>query len=101
VSALPFRLFCSALFCLFCLFCRLRLGDPLTSCPWRRGRPDPRPDVREDETILSHLEQDFDFSQTPRSPVLLATNPPTDSPSIPAYFRGKPPCVGCTAPPPG
>jgi len=24
------------------------------------------------------------FAQTPRSPVLLATNPPTDSPSIPA-----------------
>ena len=21
--------------------------------------------------------------------------------SIPAYFRGKPPCVGCTTPPPG
>ena len=69
--------------------------------PATDGRPDPRPDVREDEAILGNLEQDFDFSQTPRAPVLLATNPPTDSPSIPAYFRGQEPCVGCTTPPPG
>ena len=69
--------------------------------PATDGRPDPRPDVREDEAILGHLEQDFDFNQAPRAPVLLATNPPTDSPSIPAYFRGRPPCVGCTTPPPG
>ena len=69
--------------------------------PATDGRPDPRPDVREDEAILGHLEQDFDFNQAPRAPVLLAANPPTDSPSIPAYFRGRPPCVGCTTPPPG
>ena len=67
--------------------------------PATDGRPDPRPDVREDEPILGNLDQDFDFSQPPRAPVLLATNPPTDSPSIPAYFRGKPACVGCTTPP--
>jgi phospholipase C len=69
--------------------------------PATDGRPDPRPDVREDETILGNLEQDFDFNQPPRAPVLLATNPPTDSPTIPAYFEGKPPCVGCTILPPG
>ena len=46
------------------------------------------------------MTNDFDFNQTPRSPVLLPTNPPTDSPSIPAYFTGKGPCVGCTATPP-
>jgi phospholipase C len=69
--------------------------------PATDGRPDPRPDVREDEPILGNLEQDFDFNQPPRAPVLLATNPPTDSPSIPAYFGGKPRCVGCTTPPPG
>ena len=69
--------------------------------PATDGRSDPRPDVREEEAILGNLEQDFDFNQTPRSPVLLATNPPADSPSIPPYFRGKPPCVGCTTPPPG
>ena len=73
-------------------------GDRLN--PETDGRPDPRPDVREDEPILGNLEQDFDFSRPPRAPVLLATNPPTDSPFFPAYFRGKPACVGCTTPPP-
>jgi phospholipase C len=68
--------------------------------PATDGRPDPRPDVREDQPMLGNLEQDFDFSQAPRPPVLLATNPPTDSPTIPAYFSGQPACVGCTTPPP-
>jgi len=69
--------------------------DPKTD-----GRPDPRPDVRENAPILGNIDQEFDFGQAPRSPVLLATNPSTDSPSIPAYFRGQPPCVGCTTPAP-
>ena len=69
--------------------------DPKTD-----GRPDPRPDVREDERILGNLARDFNFSQRPRPPVFLPTNPPTDSPRIPAYFTGKPPCVGCTTVPP-
>ncbi|MGA7420577.1 MAG: alkaline phosphatase family protein [Acidimicrobiales bacterium] len=63
-------------------------------------RPDPRPDVRENATILGNMDADFDFTQPPRPPVLLPTNPPTDSPSIPAYFNGSGPCVGCTATPP-
>ena len=70
--------------------------DPATD-----GRPDPRPDVREDASVLGNLVTDFNFSQPPRPPLLLPTNPPTDSPSIPAYFTGKPPCLGCTRPPPG
>jgi phospholipase C len=74
-------------------------GDRLN--PRTDHRPDPRPDVREDEPILGNLDQDFDFSQKPRPPVLLPTNPPTDSPSIPAYFAGLPPCLGCTTTPPG
>ncbi len=32
--------------------------------------------------------------------MLLPTNPVTDSPSIPPYFKGKGPCVGCTVVPP-
>ena len=68
--------------------------------PKTDGRPDPRPDVREDEKILGNMVNDFDFNQAPRPPVLLPTNPPTDSPSIPAYFNGLGPCVGCTATPP-
>ena len=63
-------------------------------------RPDPRPDVREDEPILGNLVKDFDFTQQPRPPALLPTNPPSDSPTLPSYFTGKPPCVGCTAAPP-
>jgi phospholipase C len=47
--------------------------DPRTD-----GRPDPRPDVREDEPILGNLTNDFDFSQQPRPPVILAVNPKTD-----------------------
>jgi phospholipase C len=70
--------------------------DPATD-----GRPDPRPDVREDAPALGNLVADFNFSQPPLPPLLLPTNPPTDSPSIPAYFTGKPPCLGCTTPPPG
>ena len=63
-------------------------------------RPDPRPDVREDATPLGNMVNDFDFSQKPVAPVLLPTNPLTDSPSIPTYFKGKRPCAGCTATPP-
>jgi phospholipase C len=69
--------------------------NPKTDKRW-----DPRPDVREDEKILGNMANDFDFDQTPRPPVLLPTNPPTDSPSIPKWFEGKGPCVGCTATPP-
>jgi phospholipase C len=70
--------------------------DPKTD-----DRPDPRPDVREDEKILGDMVEDFDFDQAPRAPVLLPTNPPTDSPSIPAWFDGMGPCVGCTTTPRG
>jgi phospholipase C len=68
--------------------------------PKTDGRPDPRPDVRENQPILGNMINDFDFSEAPRAPVLLPTNPPTDSPSIPAYFAGQGPCKGCTATPP-
>jgi phospholipase C len=44
--------------------------DPATD-----GRPDPRPDVREDEAILGDLTRDFDFNQRPRPPVLLNPHP--------------------------
>jgi phospholipase C len=69
--------------------------DPATD-----GRPDPRPDVRENASILGNLIEDFDFSQPPRQPVLLPTNPPSDSPTLPGYFVGAPACAGCTVTPP-
>jgi phospholipase C len=46
--------------------------DPATD-----GRPDPRPTVRESVPILGDLSQDFDFSQAPRPPMLLAVHPET------------------------
>jgi phospholipase C len=44
--------------------------DPKTD-----GRPDPRPDVRENAAILGNLVDDFDFSQAPRPPLLLPEHP--------------------------
>jgi phospholipase C len=40
--------------------------DPKTD-----GRPDPRPDVRESASQLGNLVNDFNFSQTPRKPMVL------------------------------
>jgi phospholipase C len=45
--------------------------DPRTD-----GRPDPRPDVRENAGILGDLASDFDFTQTPRAPLVLPPRPP-------------------------
>jgi phospholipase C len=44
--------------------------DPKTD-----GRPDPRPDVRENASILGNLVNDFDFTHSPRAPVLLPVHP--------------------------
>jgi phospholipase C len=68
--------------------------------PKTDGRPDPRPDIREAMPILGNLNKDFNFTQPPRKPLLLPTNPPTDSPSVPAYFAHAAACVGCTNLPP-
>jgi phospholipase C len=48
---------------------RARL-DPATD-----GRPDPRPDVRENNPILGDLTADFNFNQTPRPPLILPVHP--------------------------
>jgi phospholipase C len=45
--------------------------DPATD-----GRPDARPDVRENLAILGNLEKDFNFSQSPRAPLILNPCPP-------------------------
>jgi phospholipase C len=47
--------------------------DPKTD-----GRPDPRPDVRENASILGNLVNDFDFNQNPLPTLILPTNPQTD-----------------------
>ncbi|MFI5042633.1 MAG: alkaline phosphatase family protein [Acidimicrobiales bacterium] len=45
--------------------------DPKTD-----GRPDPRPTVRENVSILGDVSADFDFNQPPRPPVVLPVHPP-------------------------
>ena len=46
--------------------------------PKTDGRPDPRPDVRERVRQLDDLLREFNFNQTPRSPVILPVHPKTD-----------------------
>jgi phospholipase C len=43
--------------------------------PRTDGRPDPRPDVRENAPILGNLVKDFDFTQQPRPPMILPLHP--------------------------
>jgi len=45
--------------------------DPATD-----GRPDPRPNVRENQPILGNLANEFDFNQKPLPPLLLPLHPP-------------------------
>jgi phospholipase C len=54
------------------LFLRGQRLDPATD-----GRPDPRPDVRENAPALGNLLADFDFTAPPRAPVLLPEHPTT------------------------
>ncbi|HSX53019.1 MAG TPA: alkaline phosphatase family protein [Patescibacteria group bacterium] len=65
--------------------------DPATD-----GRPDPRPNVRENASILGDLTSDFDFTQLPRSKQILPVHPNTTlvptvpfSPSNPNVTSGN------------
>jgi phospholipase C len=44
--------------------------DPSTD-----GRPDPRPGVRENSSLLGDLSNDFDFNQLPKPPLILPLDP--------------------------
>ncbi|HZT85463.1 MAG TPA: alkaline phosphatase family protein [Gaiellaceae bacterium] len=44
--------------------------------PKTDGRPDPRPDVRENTEILGNLANDFNFDQKPQAPLILTPHPP-------------------------
>jgi phospholipase C len=52
--------------------------DPTTD-----GRPDPRPDVRENASQLGNLLLDFNFNQTPRPPLVLSIHPVPGPASVP------------------
>jgi hypothetical protein len=66
--------------------------------PATDGRPDPRPDVRENAPGLGNLESDFNFNQAPRPALILSThpapgpasNPPGSAPPKPAAPVVKP-----------
>jgi len=63
--------------------------------PATDGRPDPRPDVREEAPGLGSLANDFEFSQSPRPPLLLSSDPEPGPASQPP---GPPPPVAETGP---
>lgn len=51
--------------------------------PQMDGRPDPRPDVRENAAQLGDLRNDFNFSQAPREPMILSGG------ILPPYAKGR------------
>jgi phospholipase C len=51
--------------------------------PSTDGRPDARPDVREEAPGLGDLSNDFDFEQSPRAPLLLPSHPEPGTASEP------------------
>ncbi|MGH2854566.1 MAG: alkaline phosphatase family protein [Solirubrobacteraceae bacterium] len=70
--------------------------------PATDGRPDSRPDVREEAPGLGSLAGDFDFCQTPRPPLILSPHPtpgPASEPpgSVPPGGP-EPPLSSCTPP---
>ncbi len=71
--------------------------------PQTDGRPDSRPDVREQAVGLGNLESDFDFCQAPRAPLLLPTHPAPGPASDPPGTVGpgapEPALSPCPAPP--
>ena len=60
--------------------------DPATD-----GRPDSRPDVRENVPVLGDLENDFNFDQTPLPPLILNSGPPWGPVTSPNRIPGPPP----------
>ncbi len=59
--------------------------------PATDGRPDSRPDVREEAPGLGSLESDFNFNQAPRPPLILPTHPaPGPASNPPGYVAPKP-----------
>ena len=51
--------------------------------PKSDGRPDPRPDVRENASQLGDITAAFDFNQAPRPPMLLPVHPQPGPASVP------------------
>ena len=60
--------------------------------PKTDGRPDSRPNVRENSPMLGNLMKDFDFSQSPRPPLLLPVRPKTTLVDNPPCGPGQSRC---------
>jgi phospholipase C len=56
--------------------------------PHTDGRPDPRPDVRENAAALGDLATDFDFKQKPRPPLILPQYPVASTNVSGMYIAG-------------
>jgi phospholipase C len=61
--------------------------------PATDGRPDKRPDVREEAPGLGSLSEDFNFKQAPQQPLLLPAHPPAGPPSKSPGTAQQPPTV--------
>ncbi|MEA2226136.1 MAG: hypothetical protein QOE67_1418, partial [Solirubrobacteraceae bacterium] len=61
--------------------------------PATDGRPDKRPNVRDELPGLGDLVNEFDFNQAPRAPLLLAAHPEPGPASDPPGGRADPPTV--------
>jgi phospholipase C len=61
--------------------------------PATDGRPDRRPDVREEAPGLGDIANDFDFDQLPRPPLLLPTHPSPGPASRPPDGASQPPAM--------
>jgi len=71
--------------------------------PKTDGRPDKRPDVREEAPGLGNLEEDFEFEQAPRPPLILPTDPaPGPASNPPGYVApAEPPLAPAVSGGPG
>jgi phospholipase C len=65
--------------------------------PATDGRPDSRPDVREEAPGVGDLANDFDFDQVPRPPLLLSSNPAPGPASQPPGSEPQAPTVNATS----
>jgi phospholipase C len=61
--------------------------------PATDGRPDRRPDVREEAPGLGDIANDFDFNQLPRPPLLLSPHPSPGPASQPPDGGSQPPTL--------
>ncbi len=61
--------------------------------PATDGRPDARPDTREEVVGLGSLSEDFDFTQPPQPPLLLSPHPTAGPPSKTPGTAQQPPTV--------